>query len=95
MDIQRINRFKIFFKNKILFGDYIFKIGNSSEFYYLYHKLFNKDIWKNIIKFIYPQRKQIINWKKNHTAKTYTYISLFKYLYRNSNNLNSNKNYGN
>ena len=34
MNIQKFNKYKILFKNKILFRDYIFKI-NISEFYNL------------------------------------------------------------
>lgn len=91
MKIKPIVKFKRILKNKILFGDYVFKLNHSSEFYYLYYNNFNKDIWKNIIKFIYPEKNKIIKWKKYHISHSYAYISLFKYLYKNSNNLNNTK----
>ena len=91
MSIKKICMFKQILKNKILFGDYVFKINHSSDFYYLYYKYFNKDIWKNIVSFLYPSKKKILDWKRDHSTRSYVYINLFKYLYKNSNNLNNKK----
>lgn len=91
MNLKRICNFKQLLKNKLLFKDHVFYIKNPSVFYYLYYKHFNKDIWKNIHKFLYPQINQILTWKKQHVSISYLHINLFKYLYRNSKNLNNKK----
>lgn len=91
MKIKKNKNIKFFIKNKILLNNHIFIIKNSSEIYYLYYKYFNKDIWKNIYNFLYPKNTQIIKWKQNHIKFSYSYISLFKYLYRNSSNLQLKK----
>ena len=91
MFIKNNYKFKILLKSKLLFADHIFNIKNPSVFYYLYHKNFNKDIWENIFNFLYPSKNQILNWKKEHHSKSHLYINLFKYLYKNSKNLNNKK----
>lgn len=83
---------KYFLRTKILINDHIFYTNYNSEIYYLFIKHFNNDIWENIFKFLYPQKKQILKWKKNHIMQSYIYISIFKYLYRNSNKFKSKKN---